>query len=269
VGGKYTQGVGTSFSSPIVAGTVALMMSANPKLSNTDVEKLLYSTAVDLGTAGRDVYFGYGRVDAGAAVKAAAAATVTSDTQAPAVSIGSPTASATVSSLVAVSATATDNVGVTKVELRVNGVLVGTDSASPYAFSWDSTTVANGMATLQARAYDAAGNVASSSSVSVNVANTAKLADVTPPVVSITSPTASTVRPKGSVTITASATDNMGTSGLKQALYIDNVLKTTVTGGSLSYSWSLNKVSYGVHAIKVVATDAAGNSSSASSTVTK
>jgi thermitase len=269
VGGKYTQGTGTSFASPIVAGTVALMMSANPKLSNTDVEKLLYSTAVDLGTAGRDQYFGHGRVDAGAAVKAAAGAAVTSDVQAPAVAIGSPIASATVSGLVSVGASATDNIGVTKVELRVNGVLVGTDSAAPYAFSWDSTTAANGMATLQAKAYDAAGNVATSSSVSVNVSNAAKVGDVTPPVVSITSPTASTVRPKGGVTITASASDNMGTAGLKQSLYIDNQLKTTITGGSLSYTWSMNKVAYGSHAIKVVATDAAGNSSSASTTVTK
>ena len=93
LGGTYVQGQGTSFSSPIVAATIALMMSANPRLSSTDVEKLLFSTAVDLGAAGRDIYYGYGRVDAGAAVKAAAAATTTADTQAPTASIAAPLAS--------------------------------------------------------------------------------------------------------------------------------------------------------------------------------
>ena len=268
LGGTYVQGQGTSFSSPIVAATIALMMSANPKLSSTDVEKLLFSTAVDLGAAGRDIYYGYGRVDAGAAVKAAAAATTTADTQAPTASIAAPLVSSTVSGLVPVNVTATDNVGVAKVELRVNGSLVATDTASPYSFSWDSTKVANGMANLTATAYDAASNSATSTSVSVNVANTV-VADMTPPSVVITSPTASAVKGIGSVTIAASASDNSGTAGLRQSLYIDNVLKATVTGGSLSYSWNLKGVATGSHSIKVVATDAAGNGTSTTKAITK
>jgi hypothetical protein len=47
------------------AATVALMMSANPGLSNTKIESLLYSTATDLGAAGRDMYYGYGRGECG------------------------------------------------------------------------------------------------------------------------------------------------------------------------------------------------------------
>lgn len=224
----------------------------------------------DLGTAGWDKYFGYGRVNAGAAVKAAAAAASTADTQLPTVSIATPAANASVSGLATVNISASDNVGVTKVELRVNGSLLGTDTTAPYTFSWDSTKVANGMATLQARALDAAGNAASSTSVAVNVANTAAaVADTTPPKVSLISPTPSaTVNKKGSLTITATASDNLGSSGLKQVLYIDNKLMTSVSGGSLSYSWNLNKVSSGAHTIKVVAIDAAGNSASAGATIT-
>lgn len=269
--GTYTMGYGTSFSAPIVAGTVALMMSANPNLTNAEIEKLLYANVDDLGAAGWDKYFGYGRVNTGAAVKAAAAAVSTVDSQAPAASITAPLGSSTVSGVAVVNVSASDNVGVAKVELRVNGSLLATDTAAPYAFSWDSTKVANGMATLQARAYDAAGNAASSTSVSVNVANTVPpvVADTTPPSVSLTSPTAgASVKNKGNLTITATASDNMGASALKQALYIDNKLMTTASGGSLTYNWNLKKVSSGAHTINVVATDAAGNSASAGATVT-
>jgi thermitase len=42
--------VGTSFSSPLVAGTAALMMAANPALASDQVQSLLYSTSVDLGS---------------------------------------------------------------------------------------------------------------------------------------------------------------------------------------------------------------------------
>ncbi len=52
------------------------------------------------------------------------------DTTPPTVSIGSPT-SGNVSGTVTVSANASDNVGVTRVDFYVNGGLVGSDSAAP------------------------------------------------------------------------------------------------------------------------------------------
>ena len=69
------------------------------------------------------------------------------------------------------SATASDNVGVTKVEFYVDGVLKGTDTTSPYSMTLDSTTLANGTHTLTAKAYDAAGNVGTSTAVSFSVSN--------------------------------------------------------------------------------------------------
>lgn len=71
---------------------------------------------------------------------------------------------------------ASDNVGVTRVELYVDTVLRGTDTTAPYTWSWDSTTVANGNHTILAKAYDAAGNVGASPLVTVTVNN-----DTTPP----------------------------------------------------------------------------------------
>jgi subtilisin family serine protease len=170
-GGVYQQWNGTSFSSPLAAGVGALMMAANPSLDNLTIESLLYSTAVDLGSAGRDTYFGYGRVDAGAAVAAALAKRQPLDTVAPLASIAAPT-SGSVSGLVPVSVNASDNVGVARVELKANGAVVAVDTTAPYQFSWDSAGVANGTATLVAVAYDVAGTAGASAAVTVTVANT-------------------------------------------------------------------------------------------------
>lgn len=62
---------GTSFSSPIVAATAGLAASINPLLSNTQLVSLLERSADDLGPAGFDSNFGYGRVNASRAVNAA------------------------------------------------------------------------------------------------------------------------------------------------------------------------------------------------------
>ena len=70
--GGYASMSGTSMASPVVAGVVALILSANPNLSVNEVKNILYSTAVDLGESGKDVTYGWGRVDAYAAVAAVA-----------------------------------------------------------------------------------------------------------------------------------------------------------------------------------------------------
>lgn len=89
----------------------------------------------------------------------------------PAVSLTSPASGASVSGSVNIAATASDNVGVTRVIFRVDGTQTGADdTTSPYGISWDSRTAANGSHTLAAIAYDAAGNNASAS-ITVNVSN--------------------------------------------------------------------------------------------------
>lgn len=266
-GGGYASVSGTSFASPVTAGTIALMMSANTKLANTDVEKLLFSTAVDLGTAGRDTLYGYGRVNAAAGVQAALSAVSSTDTTAPTVSISAPLGSSTASALVPVNVNAADDVGVSKVELRVNGSLVATDTAAPYAFSWDSTKVANGMASLVARACDAAGNCRDSAAVSVNVANTV-IADTTPPTVAISNPTnGATV--SGNTSVTVSAADDSGAAALTVALFINGSRVASSTGsGSLKFNWNTRRLASGTYALRADAKDAVGNLSSTSVIVT-
>jgi len=73
---------------------------------------------------------------------------------------------------IAFSATASDNVGVTKVEFYVDGALQGTATASPYTLTVDSTTLTAGVHTLTGKAYDGAGNVGTSASVSFTVIGT-------------------------------------------------------------------------------------------------
>ncbi|MDB4895338.1 MAG: DNA-binding protein [Firmicutes bacterium] len=97
----------------------------------------------------------------------------TPDTTAPTVSLTAPAAGSTVSGTTTVSASASDNVGVTKVEFYLDGALQSTDTASPYSWSWDTTTASNASHSLTAKAYDAAGNVSTATAVSVTVSNTA------------------------------------------------------------------------------------------------
>src|SRR5207344_2361074 len=66
------------------------------------------------------------------------------DTTAPAVSITSPTAGATVSGAsVSVNGTATDNVGVTRVDFYVDGTLKSSDTTAPFSYTLDSTALTN------------------------------------------------------------------------------------------------------------------------------
>jgi thermitase len=269
-GGSYGTSTGTSASSAVVAGVYALMMSAKPALQPAALDNILFSTAQDLGTAGYDQYFGAGRVNAASAV-AAAAGTSASDTQPPSVAIALPTNGGNVSGLVAVDVTATDNVGVARVELLANGTLKATDTTAPFGMTLDSTAYVDGPLSLQARAYDAAGNSASSSTVTVTVAN-----DTVPPVVAILNPAAgSTV--SGTVPINVSATDNQRVA--KISLTIDGNEVALSYGSSLSFNWNAtntkgkgkgNKSPSSTRSTIVArAEDSAGNTATATVNVTK
>lgn len=93
------------------------------------------------------------------------------DTTAPTVSITSPADGATVSGTITVAADATDDVGVAQVDFYLDGALVASDTTSPYEWSWDTTTAADGSHALDADATDTSGNVGSAATVSVTVDN--------------------------------------------------------------------------------------------------
>jgi hypothetical protein len=93
------------------------------------------------------------------------------NTTPPTAIITSPETSATVSGEIPVAVTAYDDVGVTKVELYVDGNLVATTTTVPYDFTIDTTSLSKGTHILQAQAYDAAANIGTSPSVSVTVSS--------------------------------------------------------------------------------------------------
>jgi glycosidase len=93
------------------------------------------------------------------------------DTTPPMVSLTSPAAGATLSGIASLTADASDAGGVARVEFYVAGVLIASDTASPYTASWDTRAVANGAYALSVRAYDAAGNQATSTPANVSVQN--------------------------------------------------------------------------------------------------
>ena len=68
--GIYGLWSSTEVAAPHVAGLAALIWSVNPTLTQDEVEDVMKSTAVDLGDPGRDDYYGWGRIDASAAVRA-------------------------------------------------------------------------------------------------------------------------------------------------------------------------------------------------------
>jgi fibronectin type 3 domain-containing protein len=195
------------------------------------------------------------------------------DTTPPTVSLAAPAPSATVSGTVAVTATASDNVGVFSLQFELDGkplggALTAPTSGSTYSYSWNTTTTPNGAHTLTAIAADAAGNTTTATNITVTVKN----ADLTPPSVptglTATAPTSASVH-----LAWAASTDNVGvtsyhiyrsspgtsstllaavtaTTGTPPTTYIDSGVSASTT-----YSYTVS------------ALDAAGNQSAQSSPV--
>ena len=101
--------------------------------------------------------------------------TVKNDAAAPTINFNqppTPNAGDTVSGQVTLSANASDDIAVTKVEFLVNNLVVATVNASPYTATWNTTQNANGSASIVAKAYDGSGNVSPTAPLNLTVNNT-------------------------------------------------------------------------------------------------
>ena len=181
--------------------------------------------------------------------------TVLNDRTPPAVSITSPAAGAFVGANVSVAAAASDSVGVVGVQFKVDGVNLGAeDTTAPYGATWNTASSGSGTHTLTAVARDAAGNLGTSSAVTVTVDNTA-------PTVSITAPANGAVV-SGNATVSANAADNTEVAGVQFKLDGAN-LGAEDTTAPYTVAWDTKTATDGSHSLTAIARDAAGNQTTA------
>jgi subtilisin family serine protease len=154
---------GTSMATPHVAGAVAFAAMNYP--AETVAQRIQRLLANVDAVAGLQT-----RVQTGGRLNLSRTVTVT-DTTPPAVSITSPAGGTTYTSAqtITLTASASDNIGVAKVEFYDTGTLKGTDTTAPYRYAWSFTSAADGAHDWTARAYDAAGNVTTSAVVTLTV----------------------------------------------------------------------------------------------------
>jgi hypothetical protein len=162
---------------------------------------------------------------------------------------------------VAVTGTASDNVAVAKVELRVdNNAYQLASGTTSWSFSLNTAAYATGTHTIYVRATDTSGNKAWAS-ISLTFGS-----DTVIPKVAISSP-APGATIGGTVSVTGTALDNVGVA--KVELRVDNNAYQ-LASGTTSWSFSLNTAAYasGSHTIYVRATDTSGNKAWANVSVT-
>ncbi|MBC7485717.1 MAG: T9SS type A sorting domain-containing protein [Cytophagaceae bacterium] len=188
------------------------------------------------------------------------AVTVSNVNQAPVVTITSPAnnASFVAPASITINASATDDGSVAKVDFYNGTTLLGSDTTSPYSFTW--TNVAAGNYTIRTIAIDNLGLASAAASVAVIVTNTS-----TPPIVAITSPANNaTFTAPASISITATASDD-GTV-TKVEFYNGAIFLGSDTTNPYTFTWT--NVTAGTYTINAKATDNSGNSSIAAVTVT-
>ena len=166
------------------------------------------------------------------------------DRTAPVVTITYPSNSQifTTASTISVTATATDNKGVSKVEFYVKNNstgavgLLATDTSSPYSASWPVPTQL-GYYTLTATAYDAAGNTASHSVVVLRT-------DSTTTTTTSTTAAPPPVLPSSKILATPTAWNQGGEGSCNaQATALQRSIEQYYTTGATSYSQSTNELS--------------------------
>lgn len=263
--GVHSINAGTSFSSPHVAGAVALYLEAHPGATPSQVKQAFQARArADAYTgAVPNTTWGYGKLDVYAAL----------DHVLPVVAVTAPAGgeSWAVGSAQTITWTATDNDAVTGVDLAYS-----TDGGATYphviavgqpntgSYPWTVPAAPTTMARVRVTAHDPAGNSGSGASAA-DFAITA--GDVTPPSVAVLAPVAAEVVPAGSTYgVAFSSSDDVGVVGHDIDYSDDDGANWTslATGVPASpYPWSVPTAPTTVARIRVTAWDAADNSATA------
>lgn len=152
---------------------------------------------------------GYGGDGGGASPQAAA----------PTASLSAPS-SGSVNRTLQLTATATADAGINRVEFLVDGTVIATDTTAPYTADWDTSTVADGSHSLTARVVDAASVSATSTATTVTVLNSPVI-DVAVSAAEVFPSTNSTATGTGQLTfnlVTGTVTGGVTLSGITATL---------------------------------------------------
>lgn len=171
------------------------------------------------------------------------------------VAITAPTSGSTVQKSVTVSAVASS--GTSRINLLLDGNIMGIASGTSASYPWDTTTTSNGTHTWVAKAYDALGNSTTSNPDSVVVQNQSS-ADTTPPIAAISQPTGGTsVSRRSTVNITVTASDNVGVTRVE--IYVNGTLLCTDAASPYNCAWHVPAAGGKTYSLQAKAYDAAGN----------
>jgi hypothetical protein len=178
---------------------------------------------------------------------------------APTVALTAPADGATVSGTIAVSANASDDVGVAGVQFSLDGAPLGVeDSAAPYSVLWNTAAVGNGPHSLTAVARDTSGNTTSSAPRTVNVANSGA-----------TAPSITSQPQNATVSVGQTATFSVGAAGSAPLSYQWQRNGTNIIGATgSSYTTPPAATSDNGSSYRVIVTNGAGTVTSASATLT-
>ena len=197
---NYTRLDGTSMAAPHVSGLAALILSAHPDYSNEDVRQAIRASADNLGQQGFDPNFGYGRIDASAAVALSGALEA---------KIISPTDGTTVQGPVAITGFA-QGVGFASYKLEYGSgsqpdvwaiLQTGTTPVSGTLSTFDATAVPDGAYMIRLTAYNVAGQAFVD-----RIQVTAAAVAITSPAPALFPPSASTFKPGVKVPISGTVT---------------------------------------------------------------
>ncbi|PIR43942.1 hypothetical protein COV24_00080 [candidate division WWE3 bacterium CG10_big_fil_rev_8_21_14_0_10_32_10] len=250
-GGRFNTSQAVTISNAVSGTTIKYCVS-----TSTCTPSTTYSTPVTISTS-TSIYASASK--SGYLDSSVSSASFVKNTP-PSVSITSPSNNSTYDSgnTIPMSASASDDSSVAKVEFYNGSTKLGEDLTSPYNFSYSN--VSAGSYSFKARAIDNESLYTDSSTVSVTV-----LAPNVPPSVTITSPASgSSYTVIDSVNVNVSISDSDG--AISKVEYFDgSTLVTSVPGNSTSYNYG--NLSGGSHTLKVTATDNRNDSTSKSITV--
>lgn len=292
LGGGYGEKSGTSMASPHVAGTAALVIAAGIADANGDgnvndeVRSVLQSTAEDLGSTGRDTRYGYGLVDADAAVAAVGpadpAVNVTLSTDKSEYVSGEDTTAVLTAVVSDENSDPISGLDASAFATTVDGSAVSvtfseTATAGTYTGNLDISGLAAGTHTVEVTVTDTRG-VSGSDSASFSIAD--PVTDIA--VTAVNAPASVTQGDVVSVDVTVENVGNQDVgSDITVTLHDDtdavSIGSQTISGGlvagesaTLTFSWDTSSASLGDHVLTAShnVSDDDSTNDSASTTVT-